>query len=63
MSTPKKTQTADLGFGWQATHYVNGDGLENMVVRNPGRGKRIDLDDPSVKKLRQILNDAEGARA
>ncbi|UNK39345.1 hypothetical protein MNR02_06470 [Shinella sp. H4-D48] len=44
-----------LGNGWYATLTV-GVHNEMLTLRNPDKGQRIDLDDESVKLLREIFH-------
>ena len=49
------TKTYDLGQGWFANKACDDTGNEQMTIRNPDKGVRIDLPSDSVKTLRKIF--------
>lgn len=59
MATQISQKTTDLGQGWFANLDAYSDGSEEMTIRNPDKGQRINLPDESVKRLRSIFTQAE----
>jgi hypothetical protein len=58
-------KTTDLGYGWFANSYENGDKGEipgGMTIRNPDKGQRINLPPDSVERLRGIFNAVDAER-
>lgn len=49
--------THTLGHGWYANISKNEKGENEMTLRNPDKGLRIDLDNVSFSTLRAILRD------
>ena len=57
--TKTRIATHDLGNGWFANQACDDQGIEEMTIRNPDKGVRIDLPNDSVKTLRRIFQSHE----